>query len=92
MRLLYQDYAFKHLKLVYKYGGFEQAQESLGTDLLESGLASGELVHNAENEQPREGYLTEIFRFWRRYATIEERRPYEEAWSFVAGRKLPNME
>ncbi|KAG7004810.1 hypothetical protein G7Y79_00023g053940 [Physcia stellaris] len=89
MRLLLQEFAVKYLALVYKHGSYEEAQERLGTDLMESALALGALVHDVEAQEPRKGYLTEIFRFWRRYASTKEWTPYEEVWTFVAGRKLP---
>lgn len=92
MRLLYQEYTVKYLALVYKYGDHEEAKEKMGTDLLESGLALEEMVHGVATQKPRKGYLTEIFRFWRRYASTREWGPYEEVWRFVAGRALPRME
>ncbi|KAL8825173.1 MAG: hypothetical protein Q9191_004569 [Dirinaria sp. TL-2023a] len=39
-------------------------------------------------QQPNEDYLTEIFRFWRRFGAKNDHAPFEDVWEFVAGRKL----
>lgn len=94
MQLLYQEWVIKYLSLLYKYGGHAEAQERLGEDVLDSAHALIELTEdlNLEPQDVRKGYLTEIWRFWRRYTAREEWQPYEDVWRVVAERALPRME
>ena len=64
----------------------------VGEDVLESAAALGEMVWEVEPQEAYEGYLTEIFRYWRRYGGQREHEEFEEVWRWVAGRPLPHLE
>lgn len=92
MQILYQEYEAKYCSLYEKYGSHEAAQSRVGDYVIESAYELVDLVEDI-NEQPlHKDYLTDIFRFWRRYGGKHEHEPYEEVWRWVAGRPLPHLE
>ena len=92
MRILYQEYEAKYQSLYEKHGTHEAAEKILGNDVIESGNELEDYVQGM-NEQPwHKDYLTDIFRFWRRYGGKHDHEPFEEVWRWVAGRPLPHLE
>lgn len=43
----------------------------------------------ALEEGVEEGYLVEIFRYWRKFIGRREARRFEDVWEYVAGRPIP---
>lgn len=69
-------------------GSLRYTGRRLGKDGLDSAHALGVLVGFRPTAAYHEGYLSEIARYWRRWAGTAEARPYEEIWTYVSGRVL----
>lgn len=69
-------------------GSFDYTVRRLGKDGMDAARALGSLVGERPTAAFHAGYLSEIARYWRRWAGTAEARMYEEVWTYVSGRVL----
>lgn len=80
-------------KVTQRLGGCEdeaKLYKYLGKDFMDAWVDLENFLWELPEEPYREGYLTDIFRYWRECATGPEIRRFEELWVYVAGR--PHLE
>ena len=87
LRLLYQEFIKKFQIRMFERGlDYQGMWNRVGMDLLKDLMDLHHFVGDAKSEPYREGYLTDIFRYWRTVADPSEIRRFEDLWVFVAGR------
>jgi len=73
---------------IHETGSFHHTVRRLGRDGLDSAHAVKDLVGHLPTAEFHGGYLGEIARYWRKWAGTGGARPYEDIWTYVAGRVL----
>ncbi len=77
LRLLIQEFERKYFAQVDRLGEAKAADQA-GDDVFESYFRLDDFMGGLNPVSYREGYLTEIFRYWRTVATADEARKFED--------------
>ena len=86
LKILLQELVKKVTARVHKVGDLDKVLELLGEDFCNAWFDLEDFLGDAKPEPYREGYLTDIFRYWRTIAPTEEIQRFEDLWVYVAGR------
>lgn len=87
LRLLYQETIKKmQIRMFETETDHPKMRYLLGEDFYEALWDLHDFVGDDKHQEYREGYLTEIFRYWRTVADKSEIRRFEDLWVFTAGR------
>lgn len=95
LKILRQELVKKVIARMAKFGigadwdnetDWEKTKKRLGDDFVEAWFDLEDFLGDFSEEPYREGYLTDIFRYWRTVAHESEIRRFEDLWVYVAGR------
>lgn len=86
LRILYQEFCKKIDARALETGDMDKVLRRAGDYVCNGALKLENSVADMAPEKYREGYLTDIFQYWRKVASRKEIKEFEDVWEYVAGR------